>query len=658
MKKQELVYRSILISLSIVNICLFTFSIFSRSAPIIISFLVTLASTLYILYLLYNYKKDINSLYENIDGVLSPTQYRKMNDLPLPVIVAKRTGEVLWYNKIFHTDVLVNHDIIGEDLYDMFPAISLEESTSPKGINVEYNEKMYSAFATPIVSGKNEFSIIYLVNDDKLKRIAREYYQTKPCVAVFLVDNYEEIAQVTRESERTQIMSEVACQIENYILKYNGLIEKVYRDQFVAVMEEQALRQMIEDKFSLLDDVRKITISERLNVTLSVGISRCKDNLANSKIYAKQGIDMALGRGGDQVALKTESGYDFFGGVSKGIEKRTKVKTRIVAKALLELINSSDNILIMGHRFSDLDCLGASMGLYGAIKRVKPKVNIVIDSQKTMAKPLYADLCENGYTDAFISPEKATQYINEKTLLIIVDTHTPNFVESREVYEACKNVVVVDHHRKMVEYIDNAVIFFHEPYASSASEMVAELIQYLGSDFILTPKEAEAVLSGIMLDTKNFILKTGVRTFEAAAYLRKLGADTVEVKKLFATSMSTYQGRTSLVSAAEIYKNCAIVLTDGNNIDNIKIIAPQTADDLLNIKGVVCSFVGYLQNGIVNFSARSLGAINVQLIMEALGGGGHLTMAGAQLENISLENAKIELIKVIDNFFENKAPQE
>ncbi|MEG1993372.1 MAG: hypothetical protein RR048_00510 [Oscillospiraceae bacterium] len=241
MKKQELVYRSILISLSIVNICLLIFSAFTREAPIIISFLITLVSTLYILYLLYNYKKDVTSLYENIEGVLSPSQYRKMNDLPLPVIVAKRTGEVLWYNKIFHTDVLINHDIVGEDLYDMFPSISLEESTSPKGINVEYNERMYTAYATPIISGKNEFSIIYLVNDDKLKKIAREYYQTKPCVAVFLVDNYEEIAQVTRESERTQVMSEVACEIENYVLKYNGLIEKVYRDKFVAVIEEHAV---------------------------------------------------------------------------------------------------------------------------------------------------------------------------------------------------------------------------------------------------------------------------------------------------------------------------------------------------------------------------------------------------------------------------------
>lgn len=658
MKKQEMVNRTLIITMLITTLFLLTFASLTKNWALICGFVVSLVALCYMIYIIKTYKNDLSALYENIEGVLSPSQYRKMNDLPLPVIVAKRTGDVLWYNKIFHSDVLVDHDIIGEDLYDMFPAISLEESTSTKGINVEYNERMYTAYATPVVSGKNEFSIIYLVDDDKLKRIAREYYQTKPCVAVFLVDNYDEIAQVTRESERTQVMSEVACKIENYVLKYNGLIEKVYRDKFVAVIEDEALRQMIDDKFSLLDDVRKIAVNERLNVTLSVGISRCKDNLANAKLFAKQGLDMALGRGGDQVALKTESGYDFFGGVSKGVEKRTKVKTRIVAKAMLELINSSDNILIMGHRFSDLDCLGAAVGLYGAIRRVKPDINIVINSQKTMAKPLYNDLCENGYTDAFITPEKALTKISDKTLLIIVDTHIPSFVEAKEVYEACKNVVVIDHHRKMVEYIDNAVIFFHEPYASSASEMVAELVQYLGSASTLTPKEAEAVLAGIMLDTKNFILKTGVRTFEAAAYLRKLGADTIEVKKLFATSMSTYQGKSNLVSEAEIYRNCAVVFVDGNSIDNIKIIAPQTADELLNIKGVKCSFVVYLQDGTINISARSFGEVNVQLIMEALGGGGHLTMAGTQIDGISLDEAKKQLFESIDKYFENLSQQE
>ena len=658
MKKQEVMNRTLIITMFVMTLFLLIFASLTKDWVLICGFVVSFLLLSYIIYTIRTYKNDISALYENIEGVLSPTQYRKMNDLPLPVIVAKRTGEVLWYNKIFHSSVLVNHDIIGEDLYDMFPAISLDENTSDKGINVEYNEKMYTAYSTPVVSGKNEFSIIYLVDDDKLKRIAKEYYHTKPCVAVFLVDNYDEIAQVTRESERTQVMSEVACQIENYVLKYNGLIEKVYRDKFVAVIEDEALRQMIEDKFSLLDEVRKINVNERLNVTLSVGISRVKDNLANAKVFAKQGLDMALGRGGDQVALKTESGYNFFGGVSKGIEKRTKVKTRIVAKAMLELLNSSDNVLIMGHRFSDLDCLGAAVGLYGAIKRVKPDVNIIFNSQKTMAKPLYNDLCENGYTEAFITPEKALTMINDKTLLIIVDTHIPSFVESKEVYEACKNIMVIDHHRKMVEYIDNAVIFFHEPYASSASEMVAELVQYLGSASTLTPKEAEAVLSGIMLDTKNFILKTGVRTFEAAAYLRKLGADTIEVKKLFATSMSTYQGRTNLVSEAEVYKNCATVFVDGNGIDNIKIIAPQTADELLNIKNVKCSFVVYLEDGTINISARSYGEVNVQLIMEKLGGGGHLTMAGTQIDGISLEEARAKLLESIDSYFDSLVTQE
>jgi len=324
----------------------------------------------------------------------------------------------------------------------------------------------------------------------------------------------------------------------------------------------------------------------------------------------------------------------------------------------MELIEGSDNVMIMGHQFADLDCLGAAVGLLKGVRMMGKPVSIVLNKERNLAQPLYERLVNNGYEDAFLDPAMAVGLITKKTLLIVVDTHIQHILESEEVYTACKNVVVIDHHRKMVGHIDRSVIFYHEPYASSASEMVTELLQYFGENRSIGRLEAEALLAGIMLDTRNFVLRTGVRTFEAAAYLRKLGADTVEVRKLFANSMESYQHKTQLVAAAEIYKGCAVATTSSSNED-IKLVAPQAADELLNINGVDASFVMYEYEGGTSFSARSMGAMNVQLIMEKMGGGGHQTMAGAQLAGVSIEDARQRLFKAIDEYHtENAAKQQ
>lgn len=362
---------------------------------------------------------------------------------------------------------------------------------------------------------------------------------------------------------------------------------------------------------------------------------------------------MCLGRGGDQAAVKTKNGYDFYGGVSKGVEKRNRVKSRIVANAITELIDTCDNIIVMGHRFADLDCLGSAIGLARAISLMGKPAVIALNRSRNLATPLYDRMVENGFADLFVEPEQALQMVGRKTLLIITDTHVKHVLESPGVYEASKNVVVIDHHRRMVDYIDNAVIFYHEPFASSASEMVSELIQYFSSTGKIGRLEAEALLAGIMLDTKNFAMKTGVRTFEAAAYLRRLGADTVEVRKMFASSMEDYQNRTKVVSEAEIYHNCAIAVCNGT-IADVKIVAAQAADELLSISNVDASFVMCDANDEVSISGRSMGAVNVQLILEQLGGGGHLTMAGAQLKNIPLEDAKHQLLEAIDQYYAQK----
>lgn len=446
-------------------------------------------------------------------------------------------------------------------------------------------------------------------------------------------------------------MGDIEYTIGKYVSDHGGLMLKSDRDRFTVVVEERHLRSMISSRFELLEQVRDLARERNQVVTLSVGVGRDAGNLNDSEQYARQALDMALGRGGDQAAVHSAGGYEFFGGVSSGVEKQTKVKTRIVAAALMELINSSDSVFLMGHRNADLDCFGAVVGLCRAVQLMGKNAHIVIRKEKQLTGELYTRLVENGYEGVFLEPEAALQMTAKKTLLIICDTHTKQVVESPELYAQCKSVVVIDHHRKMVGHIDNAVIFYHEPYASSASEMVTELLQYFGEKIRIGRLEAESLLAGIMLDTKNFIMRTGVRTFEAAAYLRRLGADTVEVKRLFASSMDSYQRKVKLVAGAEIYRGCAIALSPDRDAPDMQVTAAQAADELLTIQGVQASFLIFEMNGLMWFSARSMGQLNVQLIMEKLGGGGHLTMAGAQLRGASPSEAKEKLIAAIDEFF-------
>ena len=386
---------------------------------------------------------------------------------------------------------------------------------------------------------------------------------------------------------------------------------------------------------------------------MSIGIGRGESTLAQSEVSARQALDMALGRGGDQAVVKNKTLYEFYGGVSKGVEKRTKVKTRMVANALSELIANSDRVLVMGHKFGDLDCVGAAVGMAYAIRSIGKKADVVIDRNKNLANILVDMVEQQGNEDLFIDPQEAIFRITPNTLLIVCDTHTENLLESEEVYRKCKTVAVIDHHRKMVNHIENAVIFYHEPYASSASEMVAELVQYMGDNCRINSVVAQALLSGIMLDTRNFVLKTGVRTFEAAAYLKRIGADTVIVRKLFASTMDSYQRKSRIVAAAQIYKGCAVAESEYSGED-MRIVAPQAADELLGIDNVDASFVLYETDGVVNISARSMGAINVQIIMEKLGGGGHHTMAGAQIKGIESEKVRQMLLESIDRYFEEK----
>lgn len=572
-----------------------------------------------------------------------------MNFLPAPAVVIDKSGIVVWYNEFFREKVAAEQDIFGYSLLD-YISVDLDEIKKGSECLCMVNGNSYKVRSV-VTKGKEEeiLTVLYFSDVTDFLRLEKTFNDTRQSVLILMIDNYDDIMQNAKETEKAKTSVETEQILENFMNGTDGIIKKISDNTFIAVLEDRHLNKIIEEKFKILDVAREIKVGERNCLTFSIGVGQGAGSLEESEKIARQCLDMALGRGGDQAVVKTENGFRFFGGVSKGVEKKSRAKTRIIANTLQDFIEKSDNIFIMGHNFGDLDSVGASTGLASAVRLLGKNSYVAVDRKKNLAVQLIEYIEDTAKADFYISPQTAVESITDSDLLIIVDTHNKDFIESRELYKKAKNIVVIDHHRKTVNFIDNAVIFHHEPYASSASEMVTELIQYFKFDGSVSIDAcyAEALLSGITLDTKNFIMRTGVRTFEAAAYLRKLGADTVTVKKLFSSSIESYKRRTQIVSSADIHNRCAIASTELKS-DDIRIISPQAADDLLSISGVDASFVVYRTGDIVNISARSLGSMNVQVIMERLGGGGHQTMAAVQLKDISVAEAVDMLKKAID----------
>jgi len=582
---------------------------------------------------------------------LSVTQKRSLTQFPLPVVVTDEKGEILWYNDLFRSGVIGGGESFGDNIGNIASPVDRLKATSDAGAEVTCRDRVYNVYAVESNIPEELLVTYYFIDKTGERRLEKAYNETRPAVMTIVLDNIEDLLAGSRESERSRIMGEVERIFEDFGADNRCFIKKVSSSRFVAVIEERYLAGIISERFRILDEARSITTAEGQPVTLSVGVGRGDYTLTVLDSMSAQALEMCLGRGGDQAAVKDAAGYEFFGGFSKAIEKRTKVKTRLVAAAMSELIASSHNVLIMGHRYGDMDCAGAAIGMAAACKYMEKPVAIVVDRKTTLAGPSIDRVEADGNRGLFLSPEQAAMLVEPETLLIIVDTHVKHILESPEIFNECKNIVVIDHHRRMVGYIENAVIFYHEPNASSASEMVTELIQYFGDRCRPSKTEAEALLAGITLDTKSFAVRAGVRTFEAAAWLRRVGADTVEVKKLFADSLETYQHRAAVVSRADVYRGCAVSFSE--KYDDIAIVAPQAADELLTIQGVKASFVLFQAGDGVSCSARSLGAVNVQVIMEALGGGGHLTMAGAQMKGMEPAAAHAALLKAIDDYFEN-----
>lgn len=580
---------------------------------------------------------------------------RNISDsFPMPIIICSPNGRIEWFNDRFEEAMGSNSSGYGE-LSSVFENVGADTllDASVNGVVIDCDDKSFNVFSHRAEIGESEYIVMYLVDITKYRRIANDYFRCRPALAIMTIDNMTEIQQDHRESDCAAIRNGVVKNIETWLSKYPCLVSRISDNSFYVVAEKQNIDDMISRKFDILDKIRSYTYDGKyVGVTLSVGVGTGSD-IAECEKNAKLSLDMALGRGGDQVVIKNKDKYEFFGGVSKSVETGSKVKSRVVASALSELIQGCDNVYVMGHRFPDFDAIGSAFGVVCIAKKLGKNAFLVTDKDKTMAKPLI-DRAETEFPDVVISTENAKSEIakNKKNLLIVVDTHIKNFVECPELLAMSKMTIVIDHHRKAVDYIDDAVIFFHDPSASSASEMVAELIEYIPAVDETGSFVADALLSGIMLDTKNFILRVGADTFEAAASLKELGADPVRVKRLFANDLDDYHERNKIVASAKKYKNCAIAVAD-DNIEDIRLVSAQAADELLNISGVDASFVIFGMNDQICVSARSFGAVNVQVIMEYMNGGGHQTMAAVQIKNSTVAKVTEQVMRSIDRYNES-----
>lgn len=576
-----------------------------------------------------------------------------MNQLIVPMVTLDEAGDIIWHNEAFRNAVLEGGEAHTVNISRIFKGIDPANLATLETVRLKKDKRYYDATVVEDTSGGRSSYIMFLddVTDECL--LCQQIKDTSPAVILIVFDNEDELLKA-RESERMSVFAQIDSVINEWLSGTSAIYRSNARETSLVVLEEADLQKLMGEKFSVLASARRIVVSGGHNVTLSVGVGHGASSLSECENWAQQALDMALGRGGDQAAIKDENGYTFFGGVSQSAEKSSKVKTRMLAKAMAELISASDRCYVMGHRFSDLDSVGASIGMMAIARSLGVDARVVVDCTSTVAQPLvdaYADNVEDGHS-LFVTPQQALENTSEKMLVIVVDTHSSDFLECKELYEMAENSIIIDHHRMLVNRIEDYTFFFHEPFASSASEMVAELAQYINAKAI-TSAEAEALLSGIMLDTKSFVLKTGVRTFEAATFLRRRGADTVDVKMLFAGSLDNYAEKAKIVANANIYRDCAIAFTEENFAD-IRVVAAQAADEMLTLQGVSATFVMFESNGAINISARSFGKLNVQLVMEQLGGGGHLTMAGAQLAGSTMKHTYELLCAAIDAVAESE----
>ena len=598
---------------------------------------------------------------DSVTGSVDTASKSTLINSPLPTLVFRPdTGEIIWSNESFLQLAGVREHLFEMRLSEAVPDFQVQWLLSGKQESperVELNNHRFRVYGS-LVRSRNRTGVqslvatTYWVETTEADHLREVYEASRPVAAILMLDNYEDLMKACEDTQRSAVLAQIDEKLQTWANAGQGILLKTDRNHYLFLFEEQYFQHFVDEKFSILDTVRAIRVAENIHPTLSIGIGKDSPSIPELYKNAKLSLEMALSRGGDQAVVRNQVDFAFYGGRTKATEKRTKVKSRVMANAFRELVADAGEVYIMGHSFADMDAVGAAAGICCAARKRGKQARIVIDREHTAAETLIARLdALPEYSGVFLTPAEAFLQMRADTLLVVVDTNRPDMVENPQLLESCNRVAVIDHHRRAATYIENAAFNFHEPYASSASELVTELLQYLVEPTDLLREEAGALLAGIVLDTKHFTQRTGGRTFEAAAFLRRSGADTAEVQRLFQGDLKDMVTKYDIIRRAEMYRsNIAVSVVEEPGVD--RVAAAQAADDLLTLKGVQASFVIYAAEGAVLMSARSLGEINVQVILEALGGGGNSTTAGARIEDADPESVRQQLIGVLDAYFE------
>ena len=633
--------------------------------------LISIIALAYIFYLTYSKIKNkneetikhIENLNENFDSLTKEAIF----DMPFPLVVTDEKAKILWYNTPF-INLFNEKSVLDRDLENLVKDIDISNIIGRNGANtlpIEINKKSFSVY-TNVVENKSEKSdgksvLLYFVDNTAYKNLKDKYNSEYPIIAKIEVDNFSEAVSSAPSEIRPLLIAEIDSTISQYFEEYDALVRKVDEDLYLVVMTYRSLSSIKDKRFDILDDLRDLNKGNSIPITLSIGVSSFGLNFKDAYLEADSSLDLALGRGGDQAVVKVDDNYAFFGGKSKAVEKRNKVKARVIGEALKQLIDRSENVYIMGHQNPDMDAIGAAIGCLRAtlnrnkegfivLEKSNPSIDNLIDRMKEEEPELYAKV---------ISRETAMNTIKHSSLIILVDNHKPSFTEYPDLLKATGQIVVIDHHRRGKEFVENPVLTYVEPYASSTCELITEMLTYMSDDLNLTHFEADALMSGIVVDTKNFSFQTGVRTFEAASVLKRAGANMLKVKALFQDDFDTMLYRADVIHNTKIIHDNIAVSRFEKEAKNSVLVAAQAADALLDINGIDASFVLTINDGKTHISGRSRGeVVSVQLILEKIGGGGHLNMAGAQVDTTDLDEAEKILIDAIDKYLEENKSEE
>ena len=610
-------------------------------------------------------KSEISETLQDLTLSVDTAAKSSLINSPFPLIIMESNGNIIWRSAKFISEfegfdinLYLNNliDDIKLDIKETEKDVSKEKQISK---HIELNDKHYEVLGKFVHSKKYDkkhddkyMMMLYFIDETEMVKLKEEYKDSKSCVTIIMIDNYEETMQQLESEEKPQVTAEIDKYIYEWTDKSNGVLIKSDRDRYVYLFEQRYSEKVKQDKFSILDKVKDIQTKENVQITLSIAISN--DGMTDKEKYrsAQAAMDVVLGRGGDQAVIRENEIYKFYGGRAQEVEKRTKVKARVVAHALENLIKDASKVMVMGHTNPDIDSMGSSMGIYRLAKSLGKKAYIIDSSETNTLQSFKNDLAkEPEYEDILITKEVAEENIDKETLVVVVDTHKTTYVEAPELLKRTDKIVIIDHHRRSADYIENATLTFQEVYASSAAELVTELLQYAEVRVDLKTIEAESLYAGIMMDTKNFTFKTGVRTFEAAAYLRRCGVNIIRVKKWFQSNLETFNKIAAIVKKAEIVNDTIAIATYEKKDKEASLICAKAADELLTISDITASFVMGKAGNKICISGRSIGDINVQIILEKLGGGGHITLAGAQVEGMTMEETKQELINRINEYF-------